>query len=224
MDLAIIPARSGSKRIPKKNIKEFDGFPIIKYSIDVALKCGLFDKVVVSTDDSEIAKVANYYGAVTPFVRPQNLADDLSSTADVISHAITNTLGEYENICCIYPCAPFLEPSDLIKAREMLSAISDREYVFPVGRYQNSILRSLKIDERGRTSCEFEKYAFYRTQDIDASYYDAGQFYYGRRDAWLQRKAIFKNGIAMVVPRIKAIDIDEHDDWEFAEAVYKTKK
>lgn len=221
MNVAIIPARGGSKRIPRKNIKPFAGKPMIAYAIEAAMSSGLFEHVVVSTDDQEIAEVAHGLGALTPFVRPPELSDDHTPTVPVIAHAI----GECEkkgwriaNTCCIYPGVPFIQTDDLRSALELLER-SGAQYSFPITSFASAIQRALKRDPQGRTAPFSPEYQLVRTQDLESAYHDAGQFYWGTREAWLNNPRIHSSGAGLVIDNWRVVDIDTPEDWLRAEAL-----
>lgn len=223
MTIAIIPARGGSKRIPRKNIKAFAGKPMIAYAIDAARKSGVFDHVVVSTDDDEIAAIAQSLGAEIPFRRPADLADDHSPTVPVIAHAIAacRELGwDVGYTCCIYPGVPLIDADDIIAALRLLQAEGGEGYSFPVAPFPSAIQRALKLDDRGGVAPFDPRHVATRTQDLDPAYYDAGQFYWGRADSWLDGMAIHSNGHAIVLPEWRVVDIDTPDDWDRAEMAY----
>jgi pseudaminic acid cytidylyltransferase len=222
MRLAVIPARGGSKRIPRKNIKPFVGKPMIAYAIDAALASGMFDHVVVSTDDTEIAAVAHDHGAQTPFVRPPELADDHTPTVPVIAHAIgaVRALGWHaEQVCCIYPGVPLLAPGDLVAALELLEP---ERYVFPVTPFASAIQRALRRESNGRTSPIHPEYVNVRTQDLEPAYHDAGQFYWADAQTWLDGKSIHSHAISIVLPEWRVVDIDTPADWVRAEALFRS--
>ncbi len=221
MRIAIIPARGGSKRIPRKNIKLFAGKPMIAYPIIAALESRLFDHVIVSTDDTGIMELASRLGAEVPFARPAHLADDHTPTVPVIAHAITmcEAAGwKIELACCIYPCVPLIDASDLRAALTLLEA-SGCDYSFPVCEYPSPIQRALRRDPHGRTSAWFPEHQLTRTQDLEPAYYDAGQFYWGSRDAWLSNPKIHSSGVGLPIPGWRTVDIDTPDDWFRAEAM-----
>ena len=227
MNLAIIPARGGSKRIPRKNIKDFCGKPIIAYSIETAIKSGLFDKVIVSTDDEEIAEVARSYGAEVPFMRPKELADDYSTTTDVIQHAISRFIDaglKINNVCCIYATAPFIQSKYLKKGRELIQQ-KGIEFAFSVTTYAFPIQRAIKLADDGSVSMFNPEYEQVRSQDLEEAYHDAGQFYWGSKSAFLNKKSIFSpHSQAVLIPRTSVQDIDNNDDWKFAEALFSLRK
>jgi pseudaminic acid cytidylyltransferase len=220
--LALIPARGGSKRVPRKNVRPFAGKPMIGHAIDVAQRSGLFDAVVVSTDE-EIADIARRFGAEVPFMRPAPLADDQTPTVPVVAHAVVqmHTLGRtFERVCCLYPACPLLEPGDLQQALQMLEA-THAPYVFPVLPFPAPIQRALRRAEDGRTEPFDPRHSQTRSQDLEPAYHDAGQFYWGRSEAWLQGLDIHRNGRTIVMPGWRAVDIDTPDDWLRAEALYR---
>lgn len=221
MNIAIIPARGGSKRIPHKNIKEFCGKPLIAYSIEVAQKSGLFDKIIVSTDDEEIANVAKQYGAEVPFMRPANLSDDFTGTTPVISHAVkTLNIKNLEAICCIYATSPLLQAIYLQEGYEKLIN-SKLNYVFSATTFAYPIQRAIKLNENG-IEMFYPEYASTRSQDLEESYHDAGQFYWGKPNAWLKKKRVFSHNSSIIqLPRHLVQDIDTLEDWERAELMYK---
>ena len=224
MKVAIIPARGGSKRIPRKNIKPFAGKPMIGYAIDAALESGQFDRVIVSTDDSEIAEIARERGAELPFMRPAELADDHTPTVPVIQHAIQacNELGwGVAHACCIYPGVPFIQAADLATAFDLLEASGSEEYVFPVALFPSAIQRALRRTEDGKVAPFNPEHALTRTQDLEPGYYDAGQFYWGAAAAWLAGLTIHAHGRAIILPEWRVVDIDTPEDWERAEQLYR---
>lgn len=222
MKLAIIPARGGSKRIPRKNIELFGGKPMIEWSIQAARDADVFDRIVVSTDDAEIAKVARDCGADVPFVRPDELSDDHTGTKPVISHAIKwhQTNGyDPRQVCCIYATAPFIESSDIRSGAEILTR-SGADFAFSVTSFAFPIQRAIKLNTDGRIEM-FDPAQFQtRSQDLPEAYHDAGQFYWGTKAAWLSDKPIFAPGsIPIILPRYRVQDIDTPEDWEQAEAL-----
>jgi len=222
MRICVIPARGGSKRIPRKNIKPFHGKPMIAYAVTAALASKAFDKVIVSTDDEEIARVARAYGAEVPFVRPADLADDRTPTVPVIAHAIRTCQSkgwDVEDVCCIYPGVPFISTDDLAQAYQRLQT-SGAHYVFPVTGFPSPIQRALRRLPDGTVKPFQHEYAATRTQDLEPGYFDAGQFYWGRRDAWLDELNIHLNGTTLVIPEWRVVDIDTPADWERAELIY----
>jgi pseudaminic acid cytidylyltransferase len=224
MKLAVIPARGGSKRIPRKNIRSFAGKPMIAYAIEAAQNCGLFERVVVSTDDSEIAAVASAYGAEVPFLRPTELADDFTATVPVVAHSIRacDALGwAATQVCCIYPAVPMIEAADIARALRLLDHEGGGGYVFPIVAFPSPIQRALRRLPDGTTRPFFPDHTLTRTQDLEPAYHDAGQFYWGWRDAWLQGLSIHANGKSIVLPEWRTVDIDTPEDWERAEALHR---
>jgi len=224
MRLCVIPARGGSKRIPRKNIKEFCGKPMIAWSIEAAIKSDCFDRIIVSTDDEEIASVAKRYGAEVPFIRPAQLADDYTGTTAVIAHAIEwqNSHGEVASkICCLYATAPFVLPTDLQKGFDILET-SGAEYAFSVTSFAFPIQRAIRVTENQRVEMFQPEHFDTRSQDLEEAWHDAGQFYWGRAVAWLGNKPIFNGDAAPVfLPRQRVQDIDTPEDWEQAEPMFK---
>lgn len=224
MKLAVIPARGGSKRIPRKNIKPFCGKPMIAYAIEAARATGLFAHVVVSTDDSEIAAIAKDYGAETPFVRPPELADDYTPTAPVIAHAITNleAMGlSFEYVCCIYPSVPLIQHKDIEVALGLLQANTEADYSLPVTAFTSSIQRALRRSPSGQLTSFYPEYELQRTQDLEPAYHDAGQFYWGRKQAWQTNPRIHQSGVSLIIPNWRVVDIDTQEDWERAETMFR---
>jgi pseudaminic acid cytidylyltransferase len=225
--VAIIPARGGSKRIPNKNIKLFAGRPIISYSIRVAQETELFDRVIVSTDSSEIAAIAGEYGAEAPFVRPARLANDFVGTSEVVCHAIewlTEERMRPEVICCIYATAPLIQASYLKQGYEKL-LFSGATSVFSVTTYPYPIYRSLRITKKGRIVMIWPEYANVRSQDLPETYHDAGQFYWANTDKLMMEKALFaKDSLPVILPRYLVQDIDTTEDWETAEMMFAAVK
>jgi len=219
MKVAIIPARGGSKRIPRKNIKEFNGKPIIAWAILAAQKSGIFDLVVVSTDDDEIKLVSERYGAIVPFIRPAGISDDNTPTVPVISHAvkeIDKLYGHVEQVCCIYPCSPLLLSSDLIEAFSILESTA-ADFVYPIVEYPHPIFRSMRKSKNGKMEFVYPEYELTRTQDLECVFHDAGQFYWGKAEAWRELKKMHTDGIGMEIPSYRVVDIDTEDDWKRAE-------
>jgi pseudaminic acid cytidylyltransferase len=221
--VAIIPARGGSKRIPKKNIKEFFGKPLIAYSIQTALQSSLFDEVIVSTDDEEIAQVARKYGALTPFVRPKELSDDFTGTGAVVAHALgylQENGYEIDFLCTIYATAPFLEEKYLRLGLEKLKD-SSAKYAFSCTSMPFPIQRTFKITQDER--CEmFERENFSkRSQDLEPAYQDAGQFYWNNLCVFSDEIMFANASIPIILPRHLVQDIDDEEDWIRAELMYE---
>ncbi len=217
--IAIIPARGGSKRIPKKNIKNFLGKPLIAYSIETALKSELFEKVVVSTDDEKIADVAKKYGAEV-LKRPKELADDFTGTADVTAHALSIYKG-YEFACTIYATAPFLQVKYLKQGLEELKQKKDAVMAFGVSTYEYPIWRSFRITKDNRCEMFWRENFPKRSQDLEEAYHDIGQFYWERVGVKNDDIPFGKNSIPIKIPRYLVQDIDTLEDWKRAEVMYK---
>lgn len=227
MNVAIIPARGGSKRIPRKNIKLFHGKPMIAYSIEAAIASGCFDKVIVSTDDQDIADVAKQYGAEIPFLRPAEISNDYATTMDVMAHAIAWCKKQgwnIEAVCCLYATAPFVSANSLRRGYKVLS--EDKcEFVFTATTFSYPIQRAIKLSERGEVTMFSPEYEQARSQDLVDAYHDAGQFYWGKVQAFTERKPVFSpHSKVILLPRIKVQDIDTPEDWDFAEALYALLK
>ena len=248
MTLCIIPARGGSKRIPRKNIKPFNGKPMIAYSIEAALESGCFARVAVSTDDEEIAAVARQYGAETPFVRPPELADDFATTGAVMRHAVATLLAErlpeserggllhgksgqpdcsaglkpaLPEVCCLYATAPFVRPADLQRGLDTLRR-SGGDYAFSVTDFPFPIQRALRLNGQGGVSMFQPENFAVRSQDLEHAWHDAGQFYWGNAEAWLAEKPIFNSrATAVKLPRYRVQDIDTPEDWARAEMMWQ---
>ena len=197
---------------------------MIAYAIQAAIASNVFDKVIVSTDDDEIADVAQTYGAEVPFVRPAELADDHTPTVPVIAHAIQACRAQgwdVQEVCCIYPGVPFISTSDLRLSCEQLLE-TEAHYVFPVTGFPSPIQRALRRLPGGAVEPFQPEYAATRTQDLEAGYFDVGQFYWGKTAAWLQGLNIHLNGVTLVIPEWRVVDIDTPADWERAELLYAT--
>jgi N-acylneuraminate cytidylyltransferase len=224
MRVAVIPARGGSKRIPRKNVKLFCGRPMIAWSIEAALNSSCFDQVVVSTDDEEIATISVKHGASVPFLRPKTLSDDHTGTIPVIQHTIESlqlSSLDIEHVCCIYATAPFIQPSDI---RRGLHILLDKKcsYAFSVTRYPFPIQRAVKITGENRVEMFYPDFFSVRSQDLEEAFHDAGQFYWGTARAWLEGQQIFGHGAAPVLlPRHRVQDIDTDEDWQYAEWMFK---
>jgi N-acylneuraminate cytidylyltransferase len=224
LNIAIIPARGGSKRIPKKNIKEFCGKPIIAWSIEAAKASGLFDHIIVSSDDKEIIEVAQLYGASAPFIRPVSLSNDYVGSGVAVKHAVEwviENIGTVENVCTIYATAPFIKPSDLREGFELLQK-SDCKIVFTVTSFPFPIQRAIKILENGRIEMLYPEHYETRSQDLVPAYHDAGQFYWLKADAVLDEVSTFSDvSIPLVLPRFQVQDIDSLEDWKRAEIMFR---
>ncbi len=222
--VAIIPARGGSKRIPKKNIKPFFGKPLIAYSIEVALESGLFDEVIVSTDDAKIAAISKKYGASVPFIRPTELSDDFTGTGAVIAHALKQLKEqgkEYDFVCTIYATAPLLDKKYLIKAYEMLQK-NDAKMAFSATSMPFPIQRTFKVNENGRCEMFTPEHFYTRSQDLEVAYQDAGQFYFENLHINSNEIAFGKDSIPIVLPRHLVQDLDTLEDWERLEFLYQS--
>lgn len=222
--VAIITARGGSKRIPRKNIREFCGKPIIAYSIEAALKSGIFDIVMVSTDDEEIADVARRYGAEVPFMRSEKTASDFATTADVIKEVLAKykEMGEeFEYACCIYPTAPFITPKRLREAMELMRENKPVE-VIPVVAFSFPPQRCFVIDDVGYMGYKYKEYKNARSQDLERQYHDAGQFYVYHVEKYLEVDGNISEGLMpIILTELEVQDIDNEEDWKVAEFKYK---
>ncbi|MBD5376078.1 MAG: pseudaminic acid cytidylyltransferase [Bacteroides sp.] len=222
--ICIIPARGGSKRIPRKNVKNFLGKPIISYSIETALKSDIFDEVMVSTDDDEIAEVARLYGAAVPFMRSAHTASDFATTADVINEVLDSYAAngkEFDTVCCLYATAPFVTPvrlqeaADIIAAGEFDSAFTCVEFSYPV-------LRSLVVNSEGRISMKWPEFKNSRSQDLERFYHDAGQFYFATTSVFRRQNAFCGDNTApIILPELIVQDLDTMTDWKIAEIKYR---
>ncbi|WP_043360231.1 pseudaminic acid cytidylyltransferase [Methyloversatilis universalis] len=223
MRLAVIPARGGSKRIPRKNIRLFGGKPMIAWSIEAAIASGCFDRVVVSTDDPEISAVAREWGGLVPFSRPAALADDHTGIMPVVRHAIEWHVDQGlnpEHVCCIYPTAPLLEPSVLTDAYERMVR-SGSDFCFGVASYGHPIQRALRLDAKGGVSMFSTEHSLTRSQDLEPAFHDAGQFCWGTSAAFVDGRSPFlQKSVAVVLPRHRVVDIDTPEDWLLAEALH----
>jgi len=223
MNIAIIPARGASKRIPRKNIRSFAGRPMIAWAIEAAKTSNLFAHIIVSTEDEEIAEISRNHGAETPFMRPHRLADDHTATVPVIAHAVdfcTKLGWEFDYACCIYPGNPLLQTSDLAAA---LQLARDREahFVYPVAEYAHPVQRAMRQLPNGSMQFLQPEFELVRTQDLEKTYHDAGQFYWGQSSAWLAGRKMHTEGLGMPIPNWRVIDIDSEDDWLRAEMMFK---
>jgi len=223
--VAIIPARGGSKRIPHKNIKPFFGKPMISYSIEAVKNADIFDRIIVSTDSKEIASIAKKFGAEVPFIRPVELADDVSGTDAVILHALKRLMEDGEKIdyiCCIYATAPFVKAEYIIKGYNLLRE-KNAASCFSVTTYPFPIFRSLKINSQNRLEMFWPEYRETRSQDLVEAYHDAGQFYWADAKEYLKEKQFYsKDSVPIILPRYLVQDIDTPEDWETAEKMYST--
>lgn len=223
-NLCIIPARRGSKRIPRKNVKDFLGKPIIAYSIETALSSGLFEEVMISTDDEEIAEIARQYGAKVPFLRSIENSDDYASTFDVFEEVVS----KYESLnktfdytCCIYACAPFVTTNKLKNAFDLLQ-MENFDTVLPIMAFGFPVQRAFKIDQNKKTAFLYPEFSLTRSQDLVQSYHDVGQFYWMNTKKCLKKKAIITDNTgSMVISELEAQDIDTEIDWKLAELKYE---
>jgi N-acylneuraminate cytidylyltransferase len=224
MNVAVIPARGGSKRIPRKNIRKFSGKPIIAYSIEKALLSNLFDKVIVSTDNDEINSIAKQFGAEVPFKRSAQLSDDYAGTTEVVAHAIKwmeNQGWTLNGVCCIYPTAPLLDV-ELLKISYDIFIKGKWDYVFSATEYVYPVERSFKVLDNNVLKMLIPENFDRRSQDLTPTFHDAGQFYWGSPEAWVEDRPIFSERSTIIkLPAYRAVDIDTEDDWKRAELLYK---
>jgi pseudaminic acid cytidylyltransferase len=225
--VAIIPARGGSKRIPRKNIKEFCGKPMIAWSIEAAKASGSFDNVIVSTDDPEIADVAREWGASVPFMRPAELSDDYAGTLPVIHHAVdwlSANEAPVDYACCLYATAPFVSADDLCRGWGLIQQ-RGCSYAFSVTSYAFPIQRAVRITEVGRVAMFNPEHFNTRSQDLEEAWHDAGQFYWGTALAWQEERPIFgEESVPVKLPRHRVQDIDTPEDWTRAEWMFRAMK
>jgi N-acylneuraminate cytidylyltransferase len=225
MNIAIIPARGGSKRIPRKNIKDFCGKPMIAWSIEAAKLSGLFEHIIVSTDDEDIAAVSKQWGAEVPFLRPADLSDDHTGTTEVVAHAAQWAVDAgfaLEAVCCIYATAPFIQASDIIKGWDVIRG-SAWNYVFAATEYESPIFRSFQRNKNGGIEMFYPDHMKTRSQDLPIALHDAGQFYWGKTSSWIGMKPDFdENSTVIAIPRWRVQDIDTPQDWLRAEMMQKT--
>ena len=218
--LCVIPARGGSKRIPRKNVKDFLGKPLIAYSIEAALNSGVFERVIVSTDDADIADVAVKFGAQVPFMRDATLSDDYATSSDAVADA-ARRLGGYAHVCCLYATAPLITCEIL---REAYGKFEEArcEFLFSATEFSFPIQRAIRLEQNGAVNMFYPQFALTRSQDLERAYHDAGAFYFGRREAWLEKKPIFAPySRAFLLPRNLVCDIDTPEDFEFAQKLYE---
>ncbi len=224
--LCIIPARGGSKRIPRKNIKPFMGKPIIAYSIEAALNSGVFDEVMVSTDDDEIANVARQYGASVPFLRSAETSNDYSTTVDVLLEVVDKYKEQgkvFDTICCLYSTAPFVTSERLKEASSQISETVDA--CFTIVQYSYPIQRSLRINDSDYVEMKYPEHLKSRTQDLEKVYHDAGQFYFVKTDALIQEKTVWcKRTAPLILSELEVQDLDTLTDWQLAEMKYQLLK
>ena len=220
--LCVIPARGGSKRIPRKNIKPFLGRPIISYAIETALKSGLFDEVMVSTDDEEIASIARQYGASVPFMRSAFAASDTATDMDVLREVLTEyaQLGKnFDVFCSLYPCTPLVTVEKLQEGLKIYKE-SNVDLVFPVVRYSTCPLKDFVI-RNGELVRLFPEYTYTRTQDMEPVYAGAGQFYYYNARTYMEKTDVERKCVGFEIPERETQDIDNEFDWKLAEFKYK---
>lgn len=219
--IAIITARGGSKRIPRKNIKNFNGKPIIAYSIEAAINSGIFDKIMVSTDDDEIANIAKFYGAKVPFMRSKETSNDYASTADVLYEVMCeyNKLGyNFDKMCCIYPTAPFVTPEKLRKGYSLLAEGVDE--VLPVVSFSFPPQRCVLIKDN-KAEMKWPEHKLTRSQDLEKWYHDCGQFYFLNTSSFMKQKSIMmEQTVPMIINELEVQDIDNEEDWKLAEIKY----
>ena len=220
MNVAVIPARAGSKRIPRKNIRPFCGKPMIAWSIEAARASGVFSRIVVSTDDSGIAALAVEFGAEVPFIRPAALAEDYAGTLNVMAHAVGWMRDEgwpLDAVCCLYATAPFTRPVDLRDGLELLRS-GDWSFTFTATEYASPIFRAFRQHPEGGVEMFFPEHFTSRSQDLPLALHDAGQFYWGRPQAWLTCRSLFeRTSCPLLIPRWRVQDIDTEDEWKRAE-------
>lgn len=225
--IAVIPARGGSKRIPRKNIKDFCGKPMIAWPIEAAKNSGLFDRVIVSTDDVEIVEVSKHWGAEVPFMRPAELSNDYASATEVIAHATQWILDQgwpVSVVCCILATAPFIHMEELKRGRDVLEA-GDWAYAFAATEFSTSIFRSFRQLPGGGLEMFYPEHYMTRSQDLPIALHDAAQFYWGRPSAWIEGKRVYDRGsVPIVIPSWRVQDIDTEDDWLRAESIFRSLK
>ena len=226
--VAIIPARGGSQRIPRKNLRLFNGEPMIVWSIRTALASGCFDQVIVSTDDAQMAEVAVAHGAQVPFIRPAELADAFTGTAAVIKHAVGALQDQglsFDYACCIYATAPLLQARYLQQGLQLLRSAPEKSYAFSVCDFGFPVQRALRLNDEGALESMHPEYRNTRSQDLPVAYQDAGQFYWGRSEAWLRDDVLFSPlSLPVILPRYLVQDIDTEQDWQRAEYMYAALK
>lgn len=227
MKIAIIPARGGSKRIPRKNIKEFCGQPMLAYSIKAALKSDCFDRVIVSTDDREIVEIARSFGAEAPFMRPDELSNDYAGTLPVIKHAIEWFDAQGENpteVCCLYATAPFVQAATIRRSYEQLLQ-TQADYCFTVTSFAFPIQRAIRVTQNDRIEMFHPEHFKTRSQDLEEAYHDAAQIYWGKAEAFKAEKPLFAGySSPYILPRYLVQDIDTPEDWKRAELMYQALK
>ncbi len=221
-NICIIPARGNSKRIKNKNIRKFNNKPMIAFAIEAAFKANLFEHIIVSTDNTEIAKIAETFKAEVPFIRPDNLSDDYTNTQSVINHSIfeCENLGwSFNFVCCIYPCVPLISAVDLKESFDIVKSSKDL-FVFPISEFNSNPQRAMGIKKSRDIFSLFPAYEKKRTQDLKKGFFDVGQFYWGCKELWKTSKSIHNNAKGLIIPKWRAIDIDYEEDWKMAELLY----
>lgn len=227
MNIAVIPARGGSKRIPRKNIKLFQGLPVISYAIKSAQDSGIFSDIFVSTDDHEIAEIAESFGATVPWMRPKDLATDFSTTVEVMQDAViklSSNLNNLENVCCIYPVTPLMGVNHLLRGLEILT-VGEWDYVISALKATPSPDRIFSLGIWHEIRMRFPEYEAIRTQDLPDLFHDAGQFYWGKKSAWQNALPLFtSNSTIIELPKECAVDVDTLDDWHYAEVLFEINR
>tara|TARA_B100001248_G_C27375844_1_gene454214 strand:- start:65 stop:751 length:687 start_codon:yes stop_codon:yes gene_type:complete len=221
---AVIPARGGSKRIKRKNIKSFAGKPLMAWSIDAAINSNCFKKIIVSTEDKEIASIAKKYGAEVPFVRPEKLSDDYATSLDVIKHAANWIQNKYKTnclVCLIYPTAALLKKDDLEKSLKLFIHHKMKKIVFSATKYTFPVQRALFLNKFGQTKMFYPEYFNHRSQDLKDAFHDAGQFYWGTSEIWKHTFDVYEESFPYILPSWRVQDIDNPSDWERAEIIHK---
>ena len=225
--LAVIPARGGSKRIPRKNIRPMSGRPIIEWTIETALDSGEFSEVIVSSDDPHVAEIATSAGASVPFTRPSDLANDTATTGEVMAHAVdfmmNNGFGGTD-VCCLYPAAIFISKADIAAARQLLGSGDQKHYVMSVVEYPHPIQRALRLGPDNFAQPVDPDHMFTRTQDLEHRWHDAGQFYWGKAEAWRRMDPVLEQVKAYVLPQGGVVDIDTEEDWVLAERIHAAQQ
>ena len=223
MNIAVVPARGGSKRIPRKNIKLFNGLPVIAHAINTARNSGLFEDVFVTTDDSEIADIATSFGAKVPWIRGKELSNDFATTLQVMQDAVTriqSDLKSLQNVCCIYPVTPLLQRAFL---EEALNKLEDNgwDYVISATKVKTPPERLFTVDQNSQIRMYFPKHEASRTQDVSPAFQDAGQFYWGKTSSWVAGLPLFTSKSTFIeLPQETFVDVDTIDDWKYAEILF----
>jgi len=221
--ICIIPARGGSKRIPRKNIRNFRGHPVISWSVRAALQSKCFDRIIVSTDDAEIANYSESIGAEIPFVRPSALSNDLADTRSVVKHAINALFDQPSSlihVCCLYATSPFVLPNDISSSYELFCKSRIGSVIFPATSFPFPIQRAIRIDSEGYSSCVDSASMLRRSQDLEEYFHDAGQFYWATANTWCGKSNLYENGRPLLLPRWRVQDIDTEEDWKSAELMH----